>query len=202
MRKSELLPAGLLLFLSASLLANSSSDFPRKAPAQDQLQRPQFYALRIVFEKEVQTAKDSLGAPDGRYAEILPGGQLILFMEKKLYPFPIYGGPEGSYGQIESGSVIGKGGADYVLEGWFPIKDKQGKQYYDWILLGLSASGFGIWPTYDMGTNMIRIKNTGTKSLFVDAVIGYLDGWRALGPQQDDHEIDLFSYRPAENAKE
>jgi hypothetical protein len=173
MRKRGLLPAGLLLFMSAGLLARVPSGFPGKTPGQGQSERPKFYALRVVFEKKVQNAKDSLSAPDGRYAEILPGGQFIVFMENKLYPFPILGTPEGGYGQIDSGSVVGKGEADFGLEGWFPMQDTQDKQHYAWIPLGLSVSGFCVWPTYDMGVDMIRITNIGTKSLFVDAVIGY-----------------------------
>ena len=133
---------------------------------------PKFYALQVVCEKEVQNAKDSLGAPDGSYAEILPGGQLVVLMENKLYPFPSLGPPEGGGGLADSGSVVGKGETDFVLEGWFPMQDTQGKQNYVWIALGLSASGFCVWLEGSTGVDMIRITNPGTKSLFVDAVIG------------------------------
>jgi hypothetical protein len=95
MRKRGLLPAGFLLFLSASLLAHGPSVFPGKAPGQDQPERPKFYALRVVFEKNIQNAKDSLGPPDDRYAEILPGGQLVLLMEKELYLFILSWSSEG-----------------------------------------------------------------------------------------------------------
>jgi len=174
MRKRGLLPAGLLLFLSAGLLARVPSGFPGKTPRQGQSERPKFYALQVVFEKKVQNAKDSLSAPDGRYAEILAGGQLVVLMGNKLYPFPIFGGePLGGYGQPDSGSVVGKGEADFGLEGWLPMQDTQNKQHYAWIPLGLSVSGFCLWPIYNMGVDMIRITNIGTKSLFVDAVIGY-----------------------------
>jgi len=179
MRNRELLPASLLLFLSAGLLAHAPSGFPGKAPGQDQPQRPQFYARQIVCEKEVQNAKDSLGAPDGRYAEILPGGQLVVLMENKLYPFPIIGGvSEFGGAPTDSGSVVGKGGADIGLEGWSPWQDTQGKQHHAWIPLGLSATGFSLPLIYSFegsaGVDMIRITNPGTKSLFVDAVIGYV----------------------------
>lgn len=182
MRKRRFLPSSLLLFLAAGLLAPAPSGFAGKALGQDQPERPKFYALQVVSEKNVQNAKDSLGAPDGRYAEILPGGQLVVFMENKLYPFPIFGmNPEGGGAQADSGSVVGKGGADIGLEGWFPMQNMQGKQDYDWIPLELSATGFFIspppLPIYSpegsAGVDMIRITNPGTKSLFVDAVIGY-----------------------------
>jgi len=179
MRKRGLLPAGLLLFLSAGLLVRAPSGFPGKTPGQDQPERPKFYALRVVLEKKVQNAKDSLGAPDGRYAEILPGGQLVVFMENKLYPFPIFGwNPEGGGAPADSRSVVGKGGMDFSLEGWLPMQDTQDKQHYAWTPLGLSVSGFCLPLIYSFedsaGVDLVRIANTGTKSLFVDAVIGYV----------------------------
>jgi len=109
------------------------------------------------------------------------GGQLVVIMEKKLYPSAIIGNPEFGAGLLDSGSIVGKGGADIGLEGWFPMQDTQGKQDYDWIPLGLSTTGFFFspppLPIYSLegsgGVDMIRITNPGIKSLFVDAVIGY-----------------------------
>ena len=177
MRKRGLPLAGLFFFLSASILAHAPSSFPGKVPWQDQPERPKFYALRVVFEKEVQNAKDSMGAPDGRYAEILPGGQLVLLMEKELYFSPIVG----DGGALDSGSSVGNGGAEIDLEGWFPMQDTQGKQCHDWMPLGISGTGFLISSFPEpinssegsSGVDMIRITNPGNKSLFVDAVIGY-----------------------------
>jgi len=161
-------------------LARAWSGFSGKAPGQDQPQRPKFYALQVVCQKDVQNAKDSLGAPDGRYAEILPGGELVILMENRLYPFPIVGwGIEVGGGPPDSGSIVGQGGEDFRLEGWFPMDDVEGKEHYEWIPLGPSATGFCLFPppTYSFernaGVDMIRITNPGTKSLFVDAVIGY-----------------------------
>lgn len=180
MRKRTLLSASFLLFLSAGLLARAPSAFVGRAPRQDQPQGPKFYALGVVCEKDVQNAKDSLGAPDGLYAEILSGGHLIVLMENKLYPFPGIGRPGEGGAPTDSGSVVGKGGADFSLEGWLPMQDMQGKQHYDWVSLGLSVSGFCL-PLIDSllpfnisaGTDIIRITNISTESLFVDAVIGY-----------------------------
>jgi len=175
MKKRRLLSSGLLLFLSSALLAHATNGFPGKMPGQGQPERPKFYALRVVSKKNVQNAKDSLGAPDGRNAEILPGGQLVVFMENKLYPFPSISvlPPEGGVGLADSGAVVGKGETDFSLEGWFPMKNTQGKQHYVWIPLGLSATGFCVWFEGSAGVDMIRMINPGTKSLFVDAVIGY-----------------------------
>jgi hypothetical protein len=180
MRKRGLPSASFLLFLSTGLLTPAPSGFAGKAPRHDQPQRPKFSALGVVCEKDVQNAKDSLGAPDGRYAEILPAGQLVVLMENKLYSFPGPGWPGEGGAPADSGSMVGKGGADFSLEGWLPMRDTQGNQHYDWIALGLSVSGFCL-PLIDSllpfdisaGTDMIRIVNLGTKSLFVDAVIGY-----------------------------
>ena len=174
MRNRGLLPAGLLFFLLAGLLARAPSGFPGKAPEQDQPERPKFYALRVVCEKEIQNAKDSLGAPDGRYAEILPGGQLVMLMENELYSFQI----------LDSGSVVYKGDPHYGLEGFFQIQDTPNKQQnYAWMIIHgdpWTPGGFRFLPVYSpvytggsTGVDMIRITNFGTKSLFVDAVIGY-----------------------------
>jgi len=91
MRKRGLPLAGLFFFLWASILAHTPSSFPGKVLGQNQPERTKFYALRIVFEKEVQNAKDSLGASDGRYAEILSSGQLVMLMENILLPSRISG---------------------------------------------------------------------------------------------------------------
>jgi hypothetical protein len=173
-RKKGLLPASFLIFLSASLLARASSSFPGKALGQDQPQRPKFYAVQIVCEKEVQDVKDSLGAPDGRSAEILPGGQLVVLMQKTF---------------IDIGTLVFKGEMDYGLEGWFHVQDTQDeRQDYAWIpfwsgrfiLPGMWPGGFSFGPGRPglslyggLGVDKIRITNAGTKSLFVDAVIGY-----------------------------
>jgi hypothetical protein len=169
-RKRELLPIGLLIFLTAGFMVPAAS--------QDQLQRPKFYALQVVCEKNVQNAKDSLGAPDGRYAEILPGGQLVVLMQNKLIILPTIGWPD--IGLLpDSGSIVGKQKTGFGLEGWFPMLDTQGKQRYDWLPLAVSMSGFCLFPppTYSFerntGVDMIRITNPGPKSLFIDAVIGF-----------------------------
>ena len=179
MRKRRL-RAGLLLFLSVGLLASAPKVFFGKTRDQEEQEKPKFYALRVVSEKNVQNAKDSLGAPDGRYAEILPGGQLVLLMEKELCLFPVVSGNpvDGNVTQADSGSFVAKGGADIGLEVWSPWEDEENKPHHDWMAVGLSATGF-ILPVFyafkgnTTGVNMIRITNVGSRSLFVDAVIGY-----------------------------
>ena len=167
MRKRGLVTTGVLLFLSAGLLAHAPSAFAGRAPRQDQPERSKFYALQVVCEKEVQNSKDSLGVPDDSYAEILPGGQLVVLMEKTF---------------IDSGKVVCKGEADYGLEGFFHIQDTEDeRQNYAWIIINrdpLMPNRFLFFPgTYiwfsGTGVDKIRISNAGNKSLFVDAIIGY-----------------------------
>lgn len=168
MRKRRLLLAGFLLFLSVGLLASDPGVFLGKTHDQEEQERPKFYALRVVSEKNVQNAKDSLGAPDGRYAEILPGGQLVLLMEKNF---------------VDIGTLVCKGEEDYVLEGRAHMQDTHVEQQdYAWMIINRDLSdrfdfitgrpmrGSSSWG---IAVNMVRITNFGTKSLFVDAVIGY-----------------------------
>ncbi len=166
-----------MFFLSMGSLVRAKGCLSGKMENPDQSERPKFFAVRVVSEKSALNAKNSLGAPDAGYTEILPGGQLVVIMEKELYFSPI--NPDG--GAIDSGSIDGKGGAEIDLEGWFPMRDAQGKQYYDWMPLGLSGTGFLISSSPELtnssegrsGVDMIRITNHGAYSLFVDAVIGY-----------------------------
>src|SRR4030042_3176937 len=116
MRKTVLLPASFLIFLSAGRLAHTPSGFPGKALEQDQPERPKSYALQVVCEKQVQNGKDSLHPPDGQFAEILPSGQLIMLMENILFPSPIIGNGE-TAGGLDTGSLVGKGETDFGLEG-------------------------------------------------------------------------------------
>ncbi len=175
---------GILVFLSVGLAAQVQSSSSGKMESPGQKERPRFYAIRVVSEKNVINARDSLGAPDGRETEILPGGKLVIILEKKIYPFPLTTGSLESAGLPDSGSIIGKGGEDIRLEGCLEKEDAQIKSDCEWILLGISTTGFYYFPpplppdipvasTY---IDMIRISNPGTESLFVDAVIGYGDG--------------------------
>ncbi len=166
-----------MLFLSMGSLVRAKGCLSGKMENPDQSERQKFFAVRVVSEKNVLNAKNSLGAPDGGYAEILLGGQLVVIMAKELNFSPI--NPDG--GALDSGSIDGKGGAEIDLEGWFPMRDTQGKQYYEWMPLAISGTGFLIFSSPELtdssegrsGVDMIRITNHGTKSLFVDAVIGY-----------------------------
>jgi hypothetical protein len=178
--KRGLLSAGILLFLLAVILIPISSGFFAKTAGRDQQVSSKFYALHVVYEKNVQRAEDSLGEPDGCSAEIQPGGQLEVLMEKTLTPSLIAG-----YGEnlvcLDSGSVVGRGETEFGLEGRFSWRDVQGNEHHDWILLSVTATGFCVPPPpleaypseSSTGVDIVKITNAGTKSLFVDTVIGY-----------------------------
>ena len=167
MKIRELVTLGVFLGLSGGIIVGARASCYRHDKEKEE--KPKFYALRVVSETNVQNAKDSLGSPDGRYAEIQPGGKLLLLMEKELHPFPSLGGNQEGGGLPDSGSVVGKGGADFSLDGCLTTQDTQDKQHSAWVLLGVSSTGFYI----STDVNKIRITNLGTKLLFVDAVIGY-----------------------------
>jgi hypothetical protein len=166
MKIRDLITLGVFLSLSGGIIVGARPSCYRHD--QEKKERPKFCALRVVSEKNAQKAGDSLGAPDGRYAEILPGGQLVLLMEKNF---------------IDSSTVVCEGEEDYGLEGWFRIQDTQDeRQNYQWMIIQRESSnrftfisGQGYFYEWwgNTGVNMIRITNFGTKSLFVDAAIGY-----------------------------
>jgi len=178
--KPAFLLVGILLFPWGDTLDCAADRSWRSGGPQDQEQRSEFYALQVIDAKFVQNAGDSLRSPDGRYAEILPGGQLVVLMENILLPSPMVGNGEDG-GCLDSGSVVGRGGEDFGLEGRFTWQDAQGEERHEWISLVPSPTGFCIsppaleeQPSEDVsGVDLVRITNLGEKSLFVDAVIGY-----------------------------
>jgi len=167
MKIRELITVGVFLGLSGGIIVGARPSCYRNN--QEKEERPKFCALRVVSEKNVQNAKDSLGAPDGRYAEILPGGQLVLLMQKNF---------------MDSGTVVCRGEEDYGLEGWVQMQETRDEQQdYAWMIIQREPSNRFNFLTFDpnsgmggswgMAVSTVRITNVGTKSLFVDAVIGY-----------------------------
>ena len=109
-----------------------------------------------------------------------------MLMANMLLPSRISGGENA--GCTDSGSVVGKGEMDFGLEGLFTWQDAQGEQRHEWIPLVPTLTGFCVSPPPlavfsfedSSGVDLIRITNTGSKSLFVDALIGYdgyVDDW-------------------------
>ncbi len=164
----------LLLFVFLVSLVGDPDGLSGRGQDQNQAERPKFYAVQVISEKGVLNAKDALGAPDGHYTEILPGGQLVLLMEKELYVFPV--GGQDWVGLAYSGAIVAKGETPAALEGWIPIRDLRGDKRHDWVSIGMGSPpnpGWPGWPEGTVRTHKIRITNTGTESLFVDAIIGW-----------------------------
>jgi hypothetical protein len=135
---------------------------------------PRFYAVRVISEKGVLSATDALGPPDGHYAEILPGGELVLLMEKELEVFPV-GTQDYGIGLAYSGAIVAEGETPALLEAWIPIRNARGDELYSWIPIGATSARYYDYHAWLGGiehTDKIKITNIGTESLFVDAIIG------------------------------
>jgi len=157
------------LILSAGTVAAGRAPVPGLKRAQGQEDRPKFFAARVISEEGVVNAREALGEPDGRYAEIAQGGQLVLLMEKRIYPSTTF----------DDGLVFVKEESDYGLEGWFPVSGSQKDPGFAWMPLirGQSSGGFRVALVDALagnaGVNMIRISNNDTKPIRLDAVAGY-----------------------------
>ena len=158
-----------LLALSGVIIAAGGAGVSPKSPRRGQEERPKFYASRVISEENVKNAAEALGEPDGRYAEIAPGGRMVLLMENRIYPSTTF----------DDGKVFIKEDSDYGLEGWFPTSGSQKDPGFAWMLLirGQSSGGFRVALVDALagnaGVNMIRIANNDTKPILLDAVAGY-----------------------------
>lgn len=143
---------------------------PRPGPGQPA--RPEFYVARVMSSQDVKDPDEVLGKPDGRCAEIAPGGRMTLLMEKPILP---------SLG-FDDGLVVTKGEADFGLAGWFLAGEANDAPERAWMPLvaGVSPGGFRLssesldrTPEGSPGVKVLRISNNGTRPLLLDAVIGY-----------------------------
>jgi hypothetical protein len=164
-------PALILLALCAGAAA-LRSPVPAAGREQGAGERPQFYVDRVMSHKDVTDPENILGEPDGRFAEIAVGGQMVLLMEKPIFP-----------SAVDDGTVVCRGEANFGLEGWILAGGTEGSPQYAWMPLvrGVSSGGFrltspaamGGTPEGSPGVNRIRISNADARPIFVDAVIGY-----------------------------
>jgi hypothetical protein len=164
MSVKNLIPAAVFLGLTAVSVVSLPSAY-----VQEKEERPAFHVKRVVFDNNVENAQNAAGKPDGRYAEIKPGGTLVLFMEAKIYPSGI----------LDDGLIICREEGNYGLAGWFLTETTDAGPQYAWMPLakGRSPSSFRITTLVpgegSAGIDMIRIMNDDSKSIFVDAVAGY-----------------------------
>lgn len=158
----------ILVVLSGGIVA-ARAPLSAMRPGPGQEDRPKFYATRVITEQGVVNARDALGKPDSRYAEIAPGGQMVVLMENRIYPSTTF----------DDGIVFVKQEADYGLEGWFPESGSKKDPGFAWMPLirGQSSGGFRVAYVDALagnaGVNMIRISNNDTKPILIDAVAGY-----------------------------
>ncbi|MGA2533736.1 MAG: hypothetical protein ABSG19_11960 [Candidatus Aminicenantales bacterium] len=169
MKKRIFFRTFILMVLSGGIIAAGRARVSVMSPGRAQEERPKFYATRVISEQGVVNSREALGEPDGRYAEIAPGGQMVLLMESKIYPSTTF----------DDGIVFVKEQADYGLEGWFPESGSKKDPGFAWMPLikGQSSGGFRVAYVDALagnaGVNMIRISNNDTKPILVDAVAGY-----------------------------
>jgi hypothetical protein len=147
----------------AAVIALLEPAAPAAPSSQDK--KDEFYARSVVDKVEVVSPEEALGEPDGRFAEIRPGGELTVRMESRIY-----------YSESsDDGSVVTKGGASYGLAGLFRM-DEEGEDAWQPLHPGRGPGGFKFGPAMfpvAQSTDTIRIVNDDTKSVHVDAVVGY-----------------------------
>jgi hypothetical protein len=155
MSKNTLIAGGLGLAAAAGLLMAAAS----------QDERPRFYARRISDHVNVVDPQNALGEPDGRFAELRPGGELTVVMSEKIY-----------YSDAsDDGAVVVKGGGSYGVAGLFRMTE-EGEPAWLPLPPGRTPGGFKFGTSMFnvvQSTDTIKIANDDGRSLFVDAVIGY-----------------------------
>ena len=159
-----------------------------------QIHGTEHYAQKVIYEetKNVEFAFNALGRPDGdtdpgaAYAIVHPGGEITLKMAKPFAAFKFY----------NSGRIVAKEGCKCSIAALVPTKyvpalagpgekkrqkarrsQDQGQECvrYAWreILPGLVPGGFDIPQAGQVIVDTIKIKNIGSRPVYLDAVIGY-----------------------------
>jgi len=151
---------GLSLLLAAAPTSPQATAHPATEPP-----RPEFYADEVLDDADVGDPENALDAPDGFFAEIRPGGELIVRMSEII-----------RYSDVaDDGRVVTNGSARYGLAGLFEMTE-EGEPAWQTLLPGGTPGGFKLGPgRFDVtqSTDTLRIVNDDTRSVFVDAVIGF-----------------------------
>lgn len=159
-RRTGILIASLAFVGMAGLLALRAAYLDGR-----QEHRPGFYARKVLDHINVVAAGNALGAPDGRVAEIRPGGEMTVHMEQPLYYL------EGQ----DDGAVVIKGDGQYGLAGLIKMSEEENFAWQP-LVPGRSPGGFKLSTdpfVAPQTTDTIRIVNDGIRPVFVDAVIGF-----------------------------
>jgi hypothetical protein len=169
MKKNAVLVAVALgLFGAAGLPASRPSAPAGGAPQDD---RAGFYVKQVVDHIGVVDPAAALGEPDGRFAEIRPGGEMTVLMAAPIY-----------YSDAsDDGTVVAKGDGRYGLAGLFRMNE-EGQSAWQPLPTGRTPGGFKVGTimfNVVQSTDTVKIANDDARSVFVDAVIGYGKGERA-----------------------
>lgn len=127
--------------------------------------RGEFYADKVVDHINVVAPENALGEPDGRFAEIRPGGEMTVRMEQQIFYL------EGS----DDGAVVAKGPGQYGVAGLMQMSE-EGEFAWQPLVPGRSPGGFKLstdWFAAPQATDTIRIINDDTRPVLVDAVVGF-----------------------------
>jgi len=146
-------------------------------------QLAEIYAREIVDDesKLYIRPQNALGKPDQKYAEILPGGELTVKMEKPFSPMTFY---------IDGRVVVNEeaGQQEYSLAVFAPMLqtetfdnivtdevDIRKTIAYAWreVIPGLVPGGFDLPFAPQIHVDTLKIINTGKEKLYLDAIIGY-----------------------------
>jgi hypothetical protein len=167
-RNLVLVAAGLCLIGAAGLPA-ARSTAPAGGAPQDG--RAGFYGKQVVDHIGVVDPGSAMGEPDGRFAEIRPGGEMTVLMADLIY-----------YSDAsDDGAVVAKGDGRYGLAGLFRMNE-EGQSAWQPLPAGRTPGGFKLGTSMFnvvQSTDTLKIANDDTRSVFVDAVIGYGKGERA-----------------------
>lgn len=154
--------AGLVLVIAAGLLFLEPAAPGAQEPRKD---KDEFYAREVLDKLEVVSPENALGGPDGRFAEIRPGGELTVRMESRIY----------FSDSADDGSVVTKDEARFGLAGLFRMSE-EGQEAWQPLHPGRGPGGFKFGPMMfpvTQSTDTIRIVNDDMKPVYLDAVIGY-----------------------------
>jgi hypothetical protein len=163
MRERTFLMTGAICLLCAAALSASRAASPAGGARQDA--RPKIYGRKALDHISVVDPANALGEPDGRCAEIRPGGEMTVLMAGRIYYSD----------SSDDGQLVVKGDGRYGLAGLFRMSD-EGEPAWQPLQPGGTPGGFKLGSSMfnvAQSIDTIKIVNDDSRSVFVDAVIGY-----------------------------
>jgi hypothetical protein len=127
-------------------------------------QASEFYAARVIDHINVNTPENALGRPDGRFAEVKPGGDMTVVMDGVLH---FRDGSDDGYVVVKAEGAYGLAGLFHMGEegepAWLPLAPGSAPGRFKLGTMRFSA---------DQRTDTIRFVNDGDRSIYLDAVAG------------------------------